>query len=559
MRSAASRANSLAQDAAPTTAPASADRRLSIAIFGAACLLAMLGLARVALYYPDDAYITLRYVSRLLAGDGLTWNPGERVEGFTHPLWLAQVAALGALGLDLQSATRVLGVAYLAALFALWWRARASPLLLLVLATQPAVVLWAGSGLETVAFAFWIALGAWLVQQALWAAREPAVRRRAVYAGLALAAATLTRPEGFGVAMLAAVLLLAGRGLRPAWLLLAVFGAIVVSYEVFRLAYFGDWLPNTAYVKIGGAHIYSAVLAGLDYIAGFIKVWIAAAIAIGVALACAQGPRPTAMLALTLPLLAAILTAGGDHMIQARFLVPVIVVLTFSAGVAGRRGFRHGTLVLLVVVVVAVVQFARLTSKPVRSDPAELVGEQVGRFLQAHLPAGSLVAVSTAGSTPYFAPSLSFIDMLGLNDRTIAHRTIGEQKTVWQWLPGHGKGDGTYILQRGPDVILLGPADGYSGDDPTHWFLSDYELLTNPEFHDRYERYVFLVPVPLDVARERPYAFLGEREPLLIITAYLRKDSPAAAQLRPSGLPAPRPIVPTADYDAFRRAEADAG
>jgi hypothetical protein len=94
---------------------------------------------------------------------------------------------------------------------------------------------------------------------------------------------------------------------------------------------------------------------------------------------------------------------------------------------------------------------------------------------------------------------------------------------------------------------LLGPADGYSGDDPTHWFLSDYELLTNPEFHDRYERFVFLAPVSLAVAEQRPYAFLGERDPRLVVTAYLRRDSPAAAQLSRYGLPAPRPIVPTSD------------
>ena len=36
----------------------------------------------------DDAYITLRTVDNLYRGHGLTWNPGERVQTYTHPLWM---------------------------------------------------------------------------------------------------------------------------------------------------------------------------------------------------------------------------------------------------------------------------------------------------------------------------------------------------------------------------------------------------------------------------------------------------------------------------------------
>ena len=36
----------------------------------------------------DDAFITLRTVDNFVNGYGLTWNPAERVQTFTHPLWL---------------------------------------------------------------------------------------------------------------------------------------------------------------------------------------------------------------------------------------------------------------------------------------------------------------------------------------------------------------------------------------------------------------------------------------------------------------------------------------
>jgi arabinofuranosyltransferase len=39
-------------------------------------------------WMSDDAYITLRTVDNVVNGYGLTWNPGERVQTYTHPLWM---------------------------------------------------------------------------------------------------------------------------------------------------------------------------------------------------------------------------------------------------------------------------------------------------------------------------------------------------------------------------------------------------------------------------------------------------------------------------------------
>ncbi len=40
------------------------------------------------LWVSDDAFITLRTIDNFLHGYGLVWNAGERVQAFTHPLWL---------------------------------------------------------------------------------------------------------------------------------------------------------------------------------------------------------------------------------------------------------------------------------------------------------------------------------------------------------------------------------------------------------------------------------------------------------------------------------------
>ena len=40
----------------------------------------------------DDAFITLRTVDHFVEGRGLVWNLGERVQVFTHPLWMFVLA-----------------------------------------------------------------------------------------------------------------------------------------------------------------------------------------------------------------------------------------------------------------------------------------------------------------------------------------------------------------------------------------------------------------------------------------------------------------------------------
>ena len=97
---------------------------------------------------------------------------------------------------------------------------------------------------------------------------------------------------------------------------------------------------------------------------------------------------------------------------------------------------------------------------------------------------GSLVALNTAGSTPYFAGQHRYIDMLGLNDPHIAKRHIEEIQLPWQRVPGHWKGDGDYVLSRQPDFIIVGPAEGTVASNP--WFLSDLEMANDPRFAQDY-------------------------------------------------------------------------
>ena len=45
-------------------------------------------------WLSDDAYITFRTIDNFVNGYGLRWNIAERVQSFTHPLWLLLLSGI---------------------------------------------------------------------------------------------------------------------------------------------------------------------------------------------------------------------------------------------------------------------------------------------------------------------------------------------------------------------------------------------------------------------------------------------------------------------------------
>src|SRR5262249_54206071 len=77
--------------------PRSTTERLLFAALLLACGWAVVYHLAVDVLPYDDAYITFRYADRLAAGEGLTYNDGERVFGSSTPLYTFWLAALRTL------------------------------------------------------------------------------------------------------------------------------------------------------------------------------------------------------------------------------------------------------------------------------------------------------------------------------------------------------------------------------------------------------------------------------------------------------------------------------
>jgi arabinofuranosyltransferase len=480
-------------------------------ILRAAVLLNALLLAVAVLYvnrrfYHDDAYITLRYARNSIAGLGMVWNPGEYVQGYTNFLHLILVSLLGRLGVDLVLASRIVGFGALAGLLVLmtWFGRRVgseigpalSYLPAMLVATSVPMLVWSLGGLEGTLFSLLVGAGCLLF---LVAGDSSRTRWLHAASGIALGLGFLTRPDGAVFISVTLVWLawLASKRAPHALSGLVAHAAgvaiVVAPYLVWQLYYYGTVVPNTFYAKTGTPLLLSLRTGSryvMDYAVRppFLPVLLVASLAYAY-LRDLWSPKLTYLTVSVSAYVAFIVLVGGDHMQSFRLLLPVMPLMSVMLPMALSptiRSYGHGiaACVTLVFLIATSLQAFDRRLNPQGEDPAAREGTIVGKYIAQAWPAGSLVALNTAGSTPYFADSNRYIDMLGLNDPTIARRDISKIKLPWQRIPGHLKGDGLYVLSRRPDFIIIGPADGRVSSRPQ--FLSDLELNENPRFHRDY-------------------------------------------------------------------------
>jgi arabinofuranosyltransferase len=117
-------------------------------------------------WVSEDAYITLRTVDNFVTGHGLTWNISERVQAFTHPLWMLLLSLIYFFTQEGFYTTIGLSVAFsMAAFLVIIWmmprRTFATYAGISVLFFSKAYVDFSTSGLENPATHFLLACFLW--------------------------------------------------------------------------------------------------------------------------------------------------------------------------------------------------------------------------------------------------------------------------------------------------------------------------------------------------------------------------------------------------------------
>ena len=275
----------------------------------------------------DDAYITYRTADNLVRGLGPVWNTTERVQGFTHPLWLAVFTGAYAVTREAYYTGIALGAALsLAALWFLSRRIARTPWALVIavtaLVSSKAFVDFSTAGLENPLSHVLVLAFLWC-----WWTDQPApqrLRRLATIGSLVM----LTRID-LAILIGPALAREAWRlGLRSAWRPLVIGSLPLVAWELFSVFYYGSLVPNTAYAKLNVSMAEGEALAkGLAYFSRTAVADPATLAAMVIAISTTlwmSGRRDWPLIAGLLGTLGYVVWIGGDFMAGRFFTVPLV-------------------------------------------------------------------------------------------------------------------------------------------------------------------------------------------------------------------------------------------
>lgn len=280
-------------------------------------------------WLTDDAYITFRSIEQLLDGNGLRFNVHERVQSFTHPLWLALLTLPRLAGVPLPAAAYLLSwLCFATALSFLWWTVRDRPERWLVAAAAAlgshVLLDFSSSGLETPLSLLLILLFAYLVLR-----REGVDATGGSTVPIVLVAALLLLTRWDHAPLVAPglgwVVLRRRAEARERWFAEVVLGlSPLLLWTIAAFVYYGSPFPNTATAKLGAGVAHSELLAqGLRYLALTARwdlLWLPLLAIAGLA-AVRHGKAGQMLAAGAAAHLAYVVSIGGDFM-AGRFALP---------------------------------------------------------------------------------------------------------------------------------------------------------------------------------------------------------------------------------------------
>lgn len=443
----------------------------------------------------DDAMISMRYAYNLAHGHGLVWNVGQRVEGFTNPLWVFYMAFLHLLPIPLAQvalAVQVTGAVLLAA--TLYFVRRIvehfTGDLLAMLGAVALTAFYAPLnsfgllGMEVSALALLVTASVWLVL-------ENGADRFTPWPYVLLAISTLLRFDmAVPYLVILGVMVIVQKQYRVRhviWgvglLVLFLGGQLLASY-----LYYGQWLPNTYYLKVEGWPFSLRILRGLYALVWFIYYsnWLLFLLPLTILL-FRRDWKILLPLAVILGQLIYSVYVGGDawedHGGANRYIV-IAMPLFFACLMIALENLRQMALALffakpaaviasrfawLGLFVISLLNFNLLMGDwksiqrwELARRPDYVAGSDhnlgIALALAATTTPAASVAVVGAGTIPYLLPDHTVYDILGKTDPVIAHekvRTPMSIEDVPDMRPGHMKWDYAHTIgELKPDVIV---------------------------------------------------------------------------------------------------------
>lgn len=443
----------------------------------------------------DDAMISMRYAYNLAHGNGLVWNAGERVEGFTNPLWVGYMTLFHLLPIPLNVTSLYIQLSGLVftAVTLYFVRRIVEEFTDDILTMLAAVALtafysplisWNLLGME-------VSILTLILTAVLWLILRDGSSRFSPWTYILLAVSTLVRMDmAVPFIIILQVMLVTQkehRKLHLAWggglFLLALWGQTLARY-----LYYGDLLPNTYYLKVTGWPFALRIMRGLYTLIWFAYYsnWAFMLLPFSLLL-FRRDWKVNLLFLIVLGQMAYSVYVGGDawesHGGANRYIalaMPVFFVLfawtlqVLSDIAAASLGSGRGAVIGARLAYVFIFAIAMLNFNLLLGDwkyierwqfsrkPDYVAGNErnllTALALQDTTRPGTSIAVVGAGTIPYLLPDHYAIDILGKTDSLIARGPVRASMgipDVPYMRPGHMKWNYAHTLgELQPDVIV---------------------------------------------------------------------------------------------------------
>lgn len=444
---------------------------------------AIIGSERVFTLF-DDAMISMTYGRNLAEGHGLVWNAGEpAVEGYTNPLWTVWIAILHLTGFPDAKMGFLVSLSGLIILV--------SNLFIVAQLTKKIIkdsklAILTSVSLTTFCFPliFWTLRGmevgllvllANLTFLTLFIFDEKPANPPVIRLIILLSALVLTRMDSI---LIIVPLLYYGfsgssKSTRNKIWVSCFWGGIgtLVVLTVFRKFYYGDWLPNTYYLKLTGVSVATRWHRGLESLYATVTTYLGLPILLVASATLFLRKVERSHMALLFFFFLQCLYSvyvGGDawewsgivnryisislpalfilcgwvvgrlsHGIGSQNRIPKTSYFALSLGILGVNLFLHGQ------------DMRRVFWERSFEVERDFNQSAIGLYFRRSVPFKASAGVFSAGSFCYFS-RLRCIDFLGKSDKHIARLS-----PKWAFTPGHNKVDFNYTIGiLKPDVII---------------------------------------------------------------------------------------------------------
>ena len=292
---------------------------------------------------------------------------------------------------------------------------------------------------------------------------------------------------------------------------------LFIFFLLSRHQYYGEWLPNTFYVKVSMNENFWH--RGIAYLFEFINShiggkFILAALFLHGILFRRTEKEWWCLSLFILGFFLIVIQSGGDWWPFTRHALPIYPLIVMLLGKFFARAFSQtqgkgwslftrmtiGLLLLVTIfsnmnsVLMSSRRFPKSIFTPDYNRAFQTYAHFYGLLLNKILLPGQTLALAPIPFVSYYYHG-PVLDTLGLTDHHIAHRNM----PLGGMTHSHEKGDGNYVLQMRPTLLrFFGHLDLYSMPlqypKPSDvYFVSDGEILAHPDFEKLYE------PLPLKV------------------------------------------------------------